>query len=48
MKKDRRNLTGEFKAKVALEALSERKTIAQLAEEYDLQPNQIVTEKSIV
>jgi transposase len=41
MRKERRTLTGAFKAKVALEALQEKKTIAQLAAEYELQPNQI-------
>jgi transposase len=41
MRKERRTLTGAFKAKVALEAIQERKTIAQLAAEYDLHANQI-------
>lgn len=41
MRKERRTLTGTFKAKVALEALQEKKTIAQLAAEYNLQANQI-------
>ncbi len=41
MRKERRTLTGTFKAKVALEALQEKKTIAQLAAEYDLHSNQI-------
>jgi transposase len=41
MRKDRRTFTGAFKAKVALEALQERKTINQLAQEHDLHPNQI-------
>src|SRR5438093_5787099 len=41
MRKERRTLTGAFKAKVALEALQEKKTIAQLAAEYDLHSNQI-------
>lgn len=41
MRKERRNLTGAFKAKVALEALQEKKTIAQLAAEYELHANQI-------
>lgn len=41
MRKERRVLTGAFKAKVALEALAEKKTMAQLAAEYQLQPNQI-------
>jgi transposase len=41
MRKARRTLSGAFKAKIALEALQEKKTIAQLAAEYELQPNQI-------
>lgn len=41
MRKERRTLTGAFKAKVALEALQEKKTIAQLAAEYELHSNQI-------
>ncbi len=41
MRKERRTLTGAFKAKVALEALQEKKTIAQLAAEYNLHANQI-------
>jgi len=41
MRKERRTLTGAFKAKVALEALQEKKSIAQLAAEYDLHSNQI-------
>jgi transposase len=41
MRKERRTLTGAFKAKVALEALQEKKTIAQLAADYDLHANQI-------
>jgi len=41
MKKERRTHSGAFKAQVALEALQERKTIAELAAQYELQPNQI-------
>lgn len=41
MRKERRNLTGSFKAKVALEALQEKKTVAQIAQEYDLHSNQV-------
>lgn len=41
MRKDRRTFTAAFKAKVALEAIQERKTINQLAQEHDLHPNQI-------
>jgi len=45
MRKERRTLTGSFKAKVALEALQEKKTVSQLASEYDLHPNQITAWK---
>lgn len=41
MRKPKRELSGAFKAKVALEALQEKKTIAQLAKDYDLHANQI-------
>lgn len=37
----RRRFTAEFKAKVAFEAIRERKTIAQLASEFQVHPNQI-------
>lgn len=45
MRKERRNLTGSFKAKVALEAIQEKKTVAQIAQEYDLHPNQVTSWK---
>jgi transposase len=41
MHNQRRKFTAEFKAKVALEALKEQKTLAQLAEQYELHPTQI-------
>lgn len=41
MRRERRNFNAAFKAKVALEALREQKSIAQLATEYELHPNQI-------
>jgi transposase len=41
MRREKRTLTGAFKAKVTLEALQEKKTIAQLAKDYDLHSNQI-------
>ncbi len=41
MTKKRRRFSNNFKAKVALETLRERKTVAQLASEYDVHPNQI-------
>jgi transposase len=37
----RRTFTPEFKAKVALEALKEQKTAAQLAAQYGVHPTQI-------
>jgi len=41
----RRNFDPAFKAKIALEALRERKTLSELASAYDLHPNQIATWK---
>lgn len=41
MRRAKRTFDGAFKAKVALEALREQKTINQLAAEYELHPNQI-------
>jgi transposase len=40
-KRPRRNHSPEFKAKVALAALREDKTIAELVEQYHVHPNQI-------
>ncbi len=37
----RKSFTNEFKARVALEAIREQKTIVQLASEFDVHPNQI-------
>jgi len=45
MKKKRQNHSAEFKAKVAIEALKEQKTIAELAQLYQVHPNQISTWK---
>jgi transposase-like protein len=40
-KRTRRNHTPAFKAKVALAAVKNDRTIAQLAEQFDIHPNQI-------
>lgn len=40
-KRKRRKFTAEFKAKVVLEALTERYTLTEIAQKYDLQPVQI-------
>jgi transposase-like protein len=39
--KDRRRFNAEFKSKVALEALREQKTIAEIASEFEVHPNQV-------
>lgn len=44
-KKSRRKFTGDFKAKVVLEALKERSTIEELAKKYELHPTRINTWK---
>lgn len=41
MGKSRRRFSREFKARVALEALKEQKTMSQLSSEYGVHPNQI-------
>ncbi len=41
MGKKRRQLTESFKAKVALEAVRETKTLAELASEYQVHPTQV-------
>lgn len=40
MRKQRREFNSEFKVKVALEALKERHTLSELAERFELHPNQ--------
>lgn len=41
MSKRRRQFSAEFKSKVAIEALQEKETIAQLAQKYKIHPVQI-------
>ena len=41
MKKSRRKFSAEFKAKVAIEALKEIKSISELAQLYEVHPNMI-------
>ncbi len=41
MEKSRRTFTAEFKAKVAIEAIKENKTISELAQIYQVHPNLI-------
>lgn len=41
MKRSRRTHNAEFKARVAIEAIKEIKTLSELAQQYELSPNQI-------
>ena len=45
-RRPRRNHTSAFKAKVALAAIRGDRTLVQLAEQFDVHPNQITTWKS--
>jgi len=46
MKQKRRKFSTQFKLKVVLEALKERETLSELAQKFDLHPNQISKWKS--
>lgn len=41
MSRKRRTFSAEFKAKLAVEAIRERRTLAELAGEHEVHPNQI-------
>ena len=45
-RRPRRNHSATFKAKVALAAIKGERTIAQLADQFDVHPNQITTWKA--
>ena len=45
-RRPRRNHSPTFKAKVALAAIKAEKTLAELAEQFDVHPNQITTWRS--
>ena len=45
-RRPRRNHSAAFKAKVALAAIKGERTIAQLADQFDVHPNQITTWKA--
>ena len=46
MKQQRRTHSADFKTKVALEALKERKTVSEIASEYQVHANQVSSWKN--
>ncbi len=46
IRRPRRNYTPAFKAKVALAAIRSEKTLAELAEQFDIHPNQVTQWRS--
>ena len=47
MKRSRRKFTAKFKAKVALEAIKEQKSLSELAEQFELQQSNFHLPKPI-
>ena len=45
-RRPRRNHSAAFKAKVAIAAIKGERTIAQIAEQFDVHPNQVTTWKT--
>ena len=45
--KKRKTYNGDFKAKVVLELIRKKKSLTELADQYELHPNQIKNWKSI-
>ena len=41
MSRTRRKFSSAFKAKVAIEAIKEQRTISEIAQEYEVHPNQV-------